>query len=430
MRTSGCEATMLIRLRWFDPAANAVRDEQIDAPSHEAAVARVLAGAGVFLSSEVIVHGDDQSSAQSGGQAPGWRRALLRGTPPAAARKLDVAGWCRELRVLLRAGMTVVEAIEALRAQGDGPSATPAHHALHEALHRALQQGQRLSAAMASAGGFPAVLLASVQASERTGALPEALDDYLRYHEMIEGLRRKLVSAAIYPALVLTLGAVIVLFLLLFVVPRFSAMTTDMRGSLSGATGALMAVSQWLVQHTPGLAAVGLIGVLALMWGWRRGWALVGLARLAQALGPVRRRLDEFRLAKLYQALALMYRGGCALDEALLRCAALGLGPRFSQAALAAQQALLQGVRLSDALSQAGLADAVGERLLRVGERSGNFDQVLQTIAERHAERFATIIERATRLAEPILLMLVALVVGGVVVLMYMPVFDIAGSLG
>ena len=421
---------MLIRLRWFDPAANAVRDEQIEAPSHEAAVAQLQAGAGVLLASEVMVQG--------GASAPLWRRAFTAGAAPAAARKLDVAGWCRELRVLLRAGMTVVEAIEALRAQGERSSgtdsithsATSAHHALHEALHSALQQGQRLSAAMASAGGFPAVLLASVQASERTGALPEALDDYLRYHEMIESLRRKLVSAAIYPALVLALGAVIVLFLLLFVVPRFSAMTTDMRGSLSGATGALMAVSQWLVQHTPGLAAVGLIGVLALMWGWRRGWALAGLARAAEALGPIRRRIDEFRLAKLYQALALMYRGGCALDEALLRCAALGLGPRFSQAALAAQQALLQGVRLSDALSQAGLTDAVGERLLRVGERSGNFDQVLQTIAERHAERFATIVERATRLAEPILLMLVALAVGGVVVLMYMPVFDIAGSLG
>ncbi len=430
MRTSGCESSMLIRLRWFDPAANAVRDELVDAPSQDAAVSQMQlqtqAGAGVLLSAEVMVQGSQPSHA--------WRVGLSSRAAAGAARKLDVAGWCRELRVLLRAGMTVVEAIDALRAQADasGPSAAheALHVALHDALHSALQQGQSLSAAMASAGGFPAVLLASVQASERTGALPEALDDYLRYHEMIEGLRRKLVSAAIYPALVLGLGVAIVLFLLLFVVPRFSAMTTDMRGNFSGATGALMAVSQWLVQHAQGLAAVGLIIGVGLIWGWRRGWALAGLARAAEALGPIRRRIDAFRLAKLYQALALMYRGGSALDEALLRCSALGLGPRFSAATLLAQQALLRGSRVSDALRQAGLADAVGERLLRVGERGGNFDQVLQTIAERHAERFATLVERATRLAEPVLLMLVALVVGGVVVLMYMPVFDIAGSLG
>lgn len=421
---------MKTRLRWFDPAANAVRDEVVELPARtasaaplpDAVLARIQASGGVLLSSDEL-------------RAPWWSGLSLAAAAPGqsgsgpAARAvggLDVAGWCRELRVLLRAGMTVVEAIEALRAE----AAEPQRVALHEALHGALQQGQSLSLAMASTGRFPAVLLASVQASERTGALPEALDDYLRYHEMIDGLRRKLISAAIYPALVLALGLVIVLFLLLFVIPRFSAMSADLRGGLSGATGLLMALSQWLLLHAQGLAAVGLMIFMGLLWGWRRGVLLTGLARLAESMGPVRRRLDEFRLAKLYQALALMFRGGCALDEALQRCAALGLGPRFSAAALAAQQALVQGRRVSDALREAGLVDAVGERLLRVGERSGNFDQVLQTIAERHGMRFATIVERSTRLAEPILLMIVALVVGGVVVLMYMPVFDIAGSLG
>ena len=420
---------MKTRLRWFDPAANAVRDEVVELPARtasaaplpDALLARIQASGGVLLSSDDV-------------RAPWWSDLSLAaglpgrtgsGTAARVAHKLDVAGWCHELRVLVRAGMTVVEAIEALRAEATEPQRV----ALHEALHSALQQGQSLSLAMASTGRFPAVLLASVQASERTGALPEALDDFLRYHEMIDGLRRKLISAAIYPALVLALGLVIVLFLLLFVIPRFSAMTTDLRGGFRGATGALMALSQWLLQHAQALAAAGLMLLMGLYWGWRRGVVLSALARLAETIGPVRRRLDEFRLAKLYQALALMFRGGCTLDEALHRCAALGLGPRFSANALAARQALVQGRRVSDALREAGLADTVGERLLRVGERSGNFDQVLQTIAERHGARFATIVERSTRLAEPILLMIVALVVGGVVVLMYMPVFDIAGQL-
>ncbi|HET9645621.1 MAG TPA: type II secretion system F family protein, partial [Burkholderiaceae bacterium] len=84
---------------------------------------------------------------------------------------------------------------------------------------------------------------------------------------------------------------------------------------------------------------------------------------------------------------------------------------------------------VSTAFFDAGLTDTVTRRLLAVGERTGNFERVLQTIAERHASRFTTFIERATRVVEPLLLLVVALVVGGIVVMMYMPVFDVATSL-
>jgi general secretion pathway protein F len=84
---------------------------------------------------------------------------------------------------------------------------------------------------------------------------------------------------------------------------------------------------------------------------------------------------------------------------------------------------------VSSAFTDAGLTDTVTQRLLAVGERTGNFDRVLQTIAQRHAGNFTTFIERSTRIVEPLLLLTVALVVGGIVVMMYMPVFDIASSI-
>ena len=83
---------------------------------------------------------------------------------------------------------------------------------------------------------------------------------------------------------------------------------------------------------------------------------------------------------------------------------------------------------MAAAFGEAGLTDTVSERLLAVGERSGGFDAVLQTIADRHATAFATFVERATRIVEPLLLLVVALVVGGIVVMMYMPIFDIANG--
>lgn len=396
---------MQFQVRFFDATAAAVREELLDADSPAAAAQRLQHAGLVVL------------SIRPASAAP--RRTTH------AASGLDVAWWCRELRTLLAAGMTVVEALETLNAQSLGR----ARAEVHASLVGSLRQGQALSAAMQAAGTFPAVLIAGVKASERTSSLVEALDDYLRYHEMLERLRKQVVSAAIYPAVVVTLGGAITLFLLLFVIPRFSGMYADLRGPVSWTTAALVGLSHALNRHwtwvVSGLAAVAVL----VMAAWRAGHVARLAAALVERCGPLQRRLDQFRLAKLYHSLALMFRGGYALDDALGQCAALGLGERMRDGVLSAQRSLARGQRVSAALAEAGLTDAVTQRLLAVGERTGNFDRVLNTIAERHAGRFTTFIERATRIVEPVLLLMVALVVGGIVVMMYMPVFDIASSI-
>lgn len=393
---------MQYRVRWFDAQARAVREQTTEAASEEAALQQLGVAGAVVLSMSALR------------QAPANR----------SRREFDVAWWCRELRMLLSAGMTVVEALETLHAQPLGE----ARARVHAGLVAQLQQGRSLSAAMQSAGVFPDVLVAGVKGSERTGALVTALDDFLRYEEMLERLRRQVVSAAIYPAVVVVLGGVIVLFLLLFVIPRFSQMYADVHGDISLATRVLLGLSRLLAEHgvlvATGLASLA-VGAVAL---WRSGAVTRAAVALEASWPALRQRIDEFRLAKLYQALAVMFRGGYALDEALGHCAALGLGERLAASVQQARTALARGERLSTAWAAAGLADPVAQRLLAVGERTGSFDRVLSTIAERHAGNFTTFVERATRLVEPALLLLVALVVGGIVVAMYMPVFDIASS--
>jgi len=389
------------RVRVFDPATAAIREECLEATS-QAALAQTLEGAGAVVLSVAREGTIGRSRAAS----------------------IDVAWWCRELRTLLSAGMTVVEALETLHAQPLGP----ARAAVHQALVEALRQGQALSAAMETVGGFPGVLIAGIKASERTSAMLEALDDYLRYDDMLERLRRQATSAAIYPALVVTLGGLITLFLLLFVIPRFSRMYTDLHGPVSFATQILLTISRALSSHGPLIAALLVAAVAALAWAWRRGDLARAAIRVADRISPLQRQFDQFRLAKLYQSLALMFRGGYPLDEALRFSAALGLGPRMANGVRIAQLGLTRGQRVSSAFADGGLTDEVSARLLAVGERTGNFDRVLQTIAQRHAANFTTFVERATRLIEPLLLMIVALFVGGIVVMMYMPVFDIAST--
>ncbi len=391
-------------VRYYDPAAQDVVAGRHQAPDERALRARLQAEGKVVLG--------------------------LRPAPRAASRRahrgqaIDVAWWCRELRTLLTAGMTVVEAIETLHAQSpDGPRRT-----VHERLLRALGEGQPLSRALQAAGAFPEVLVASITASERTSNVTAALDDFLRSDSMLKALRGKAVSAAIYPAVVVTLGGVIALFLLIYVIPRFSQMYEGFQGAVSGPTRLLLSLSGIFTGRQPWLLTIFAALLVGAGWLWRTG-ALAGwAARTLDSIAPLRAQWDHFRLANLYQSLALMFRGGYTLDEALEVAALLGIGPRIEDGIALARRELAQGRPVAAAFGDAHLADVTVQRLLGVAERTGGFAAVLQTIADRHAEAFSTFIERATRIVEPLFLLLVALVVGGIIVMMYMPIFDIANG--
>lgn len=395
---------MQFDVRHVPAGAPAVREERLEAGSAAELRARLAAAGSVILELRA-----------------GSSRTRLR-----AGARFDVAWWCRELETLLRAGMTAVEALETLAAGRHDAE----RDRVHGALLRSLHEGASLSRAMRSVAVFPEVLVAGVTASERTSTLAEALRDYLRYDELLQRLRRQAVSAALYPAMVVTLGAAISLFLLLYVIPRFSRMYGDLQGTLSPSTRAVLWISRTLREQAPLLVlGAAVVGVAVVAAGRSGQLARLG-AWLLESVAPLRREWDHFRLAKLYQSLALLFRGGYMFDEALQVCATLNLGPRIGAGIGLAREQIARGKPASVAMAAAGLTEITAERLLAVGERTGGFDTVLQTIADRHAQVFTTFVERATRIVEPLLLLAVALVVGGLVVMMYLPIFDIASGLG
>lgn len=380
----------------------------------------------------VMLDAEDANHAMALARQQGWavlsvRRAAAEAAPgrPTLLRSTELAWWCRELRTLLKAGMTVVEALETMEAQ----AAAGAAMGIQSRLLGRLRQGESLSQAMEQVGGFPPVLRAGVHAAERTRSLQEALDDYLRYHEVLDQLRRKVVSAAVYPALVCAVGAVIVGFLLMGVLPRFAGVLADAPAHASGASFALLALGQWMAANTHWVA-VGLV-VLALSCAAliQAGVLQRGAMTAATAIPPVAQAMREFALAKLYQSLAVLYRGGYAFEQAVGHCQQSADGPLWAQRLTRCQQGLMRGEGVAHALANAELTDDVTQRLLAVGERSGSFDTVLQVIADRHSQAFADFVDRVMRIVEPVLLLLVASAVGAVVVMMYLPIFDMATGL-
>ncbi|KPF68945.1 hypothetical protein IP84_06995 [beta proteobacterium AAP99] len=353
---------------------------------------------------------------------------VARGLSWPTRRRSDafvIGWWCKELRTLVGAGLTIVEALDTLRRQaGQGERAV-----VLDALIGAIERGKSLSAAMREAGRFPPVLIASIQASERTSTLVQALDDYITHDEMLAKLRKQVVSAAIYPAVVVGLGGVITLFLLGFVLPRFSRVYESFQTDLSWATRAVLAISKLLAAQPVLVIGVAACVVVALGLGVRSGRLLPMVLSQAERVRALRDQADHFRLTVLYQSLGLMFRGGYAIDEAIAVCLNLNLGAGLRQRLSEVRHALSQGRALSVAFADAGLTDYTDQRLMAAAERTGHFGPVLSTLSMRHAEAFQTFVQRATRLVEPALLLAVALVVGGIVVLMYLPIFDLAGSL-
>lgn len=344
---------------------------------------------------------------------------------PGSRAKFPLLLFSQELLALLDAGLNLTEALSTLHLK----ERQPAVHAVLGAALQSLRQGRNFSDVLAAAPEhFPEVYVATVRASERTGDLPRALARYITYQLQFDGIRKKLVSAAIYPVMLLAVGGFVTLFLLGYVVPRFASVYESSGRDLPWLSGALLSFGRAIDAHWQ-VALTGLAVLIAtVVWGLTRPRIRAQLLDLVLGLPWLAARADEFRLARFYRAVSLLLAAGIALPRALgMVNGLLGIAQqrRLAQGRLAVEQ----GQSLSVALVAAGLASPVAESLIRVGERSGQMAEMLERTARFHDDDFARWVDWASRLLEPILMTIIGIVVGAVVVLMYMPIFDLAGGL-
>ena len=331
----------------------------------------------------------------------------------------------QELLALLDAGLNLTEALVTLHAKE--------RHVMVRAVLAdillQLREGRNFSDVLAVAPQhFPQVYVATVRASERTGDLPQALARYIAYQLQFELLRKKLVSAAIYPVMLLVVGGFVLLFLLGYVVPRFSVVYESSGREMPWVSMLLLSFGKFIYNNWQ-VALLALIAlIISLVWAvsqpagrvWLLGWVL----RFPWLAGKA----DEFRLARFYRAVSLLLAAGISLPRAMGMVTGL-LGPQQQTRLAKLRLAVENGQSLSGALVGADLASPVAESLIKVGERSGQMAEMLERTARFADDDFARWIDWASRLLEPVLMTVIGLVIGTVVVLMYMPIFELAGSL-
>ncbi len=341
------------------------------------------------------------------------------------SKKFPLALFIQELLALLEAGLNLVEAIEALaekEQRGD------IKHIL-DSLLQALYQGQTFSSALElQPTTFPMLYIATVRASEKTGDLPEALSRYVSYEQQLGLLKKKIVSSSIYPILLMAVGGLVIMFLMGFVVPKFSKIYEDTGGDLPFLSQVLLAWGVFLESHGKELLIAMGLGVAALVYGMSRPALRKWLVQLVWRIPSLGKRLRAFQLARFYRTLGMLLKSGTPIIVALgsvvgLLDAALQIKMKHASAAIQ------EGQPISLAMDQAGLTTPVALRMLRVGERSGKIGDMMERIAAFYDDELSRWIDWFTRLFEPILMLFIGLVIGVVVLLLYMPIFELAGNI-
>jgi general secretion pathway protein F len=331
----------------------------------------------------------------------------------------------QELLALLDAGLTVVDALETLAEKETRPEARKTLRQIISDLY----EGRTLSYALQRfPADFPSLYVATVRASERTGDLGEAMSRYIAYQARIDQVRKKVVSASIYPLLLIGAGGLVMIFLLAYVVPRFSRIYEDIGTDLPWMSRLLLEWGKLLRVHGVLLLAALAATLAALVYLARRPATKRWLMRRLWQVPAVGARMRIYQLARFYRTLGMLLTGGIPIVQAMRMVADL-LPPALRDDLAAAAAKISEGRSISYAMETHRLATPVALRMLRVGERSGQMGQMMERIATFHDEEMSRWVEWFTRLFEPLLMALIGLLIGLIVVLMYLPIFELAGSL-
>ncbi len=385
---------------------------------------RALGREGVVLLTLDAASRDD-ARAQAAAQGYSVLSVRRKGVLSVRRTRFPLMLFNQELAALLDAGLGLVESLQALRDRHQGDDA---REVLGKVLNE-LYQGRPFSAALAQApGAFPRLYVETIRAAERTGGIADALERFVAYQGQIERVRAKLVSASIYPVLLLVVGAAVALFMLVYVVPRFAAIYSDVGRDLPLLSLLLLRFGRFVGDNGWLLLAAAIAAGAAAYAGMASTRTREALLRAIWSIPALGEHMRTYQLARLYRATGMLLRGGIAFPRAIDMVTGLLAGVLAANLSRALAE-VREGRSISDSLERHGLTTPIALRMLAVGERSGNMGEMMEKAAAFFDEELERWVDWFVRLFEPLLMIFIGLVIGVIVLLMYMPIFDLAGSL-
>jgi type IV pilus assembly protein PilC len=333
----------------------------------------------------------------------------------------------QELATLLKAGMPLVQSINLLRNQ----TSSPRFRAILDDVHEKVRGGTALSDAFGTHGDiFPGVYTASLLAGERSGNLDAILRRYVAYEKVVDTVKRKTISALVYPAILIALAMGLVAIILLRVIPAFSDFYASFNAQLPMSTRIILAVSN-VVQAQFGLVvAISALTVAGFTAWIRQPGQRARFDRLVLTVPYVGVTVQKFTSAQMARTLSTLLGGGIPLVNAM-EVTARSVSNRFlANELVTVTQRVREGQGLAASMAERKVVQDVALKMIEVGESTGSLQEMLGSLADFYDEEVETSVGRFVTLIEPALLVVMGLVIAGLVLALYMPLFELSSVVG
>jgi len=328
----------------------------------------------------------------------------------------------QELAALLASGMPLLQCLDILRNQADNPRLG----SLVDSVYSYVKSGASLSEAFESGkAAVPGIYIASLLAGEKSGSLEKVIRRYVVYAKLMSDVKRKTISALIYPCILLALSLLVVAVIVLRVVPEFSDFYGGMGATLPFATLVLVNVSNILIDSSLYLLGGALLSICSIVVWLRRPAQKEMLDLFVLRLPVIGAVAKKFSTAQFVRTLATLLGGGIPLVSAL-SVSARSVGNRHFRAQIGhLSREVESGQALSEALAGRKIFPRVAVKMIEVGESTGSLQDMLDNTADFFDERVETALSRFITVVEPLLLVIMGVVIATLLLVLYWPLLQI-----
>jgi type IV pilus assembly protein PilC len=333
----------------------------------------------------------------------------------------------QELATLLKAGMPLVQSLDILRQR----VANPTFKSVLDDVHERVRGGAALSEAFESHGNlFPAVYTSSLLAGEKSGGLEQVLRRYVSYVKIVTTLKRKTVSALVYPAILVGISVVVVTIIVMRVVPAFADFYGTFGRELPLLTRVIIGFSQTLRSYWIPIL-IALVGGIGFSWAWMRAPEQRIMAhRWMLRLPFLGDTAKKFATSQMARTLATLLSGGIPLVNAIAS-SANAIGNRHMARELeGVGQRVREGEAMASAMRARAVFPDVAVKMVEVGESTGALQDMLNSLADFYDEEIETSLGRFVTVIEPLLLVVMGIVIAALLLALYMPVFQLSSVVG
>ena len=335
----------------------------------------------------------------------------------------DIALFARQLATMLQAGIPMVQCFDIIGNGHDKPSMQK----LVLAIKGVVEAGTSLHEALGKHPlYFDDLFVNLVEAGEHAGALETLLDKVATYKEKTEALKKKIKKALFYPAAVLAVAVIVTIILLIFVIPQFESLFKGFGADLPAFTQMVINMSKFVQSQGWWMLILFGVGVYAFLYFKKRSRpmrrALDRMLLKAPVVGPI---MVKASIARYSRTLATMFAAGVPLVEALTSVAGATGNIVYEEATLRIRDEVSTGQRLQRSMESTGLFPNMVIQMIAVGEESGSLDQMASKVADFYEADVDAAVDAMSSLLEPLIMAILGVLVGGLVIAMYLPIFKL-----